>query len=80
MDRRSTGLRSYVAGKAGFGLSGLVSAGFNMTRQFVGSYRVDPTIEVEQTAVIAQQFAFKGRYCVPDFSGYVIGFQTLDRR
>ena len=35
----------------------------------------DPTIEVEQTAVIAQQFAFKGRYCVPDFSGYVTGVQ-----
>jgi len=34
-------------------------------------------IEVEQTAVIAQQFAFKGRYCVPDFSGYVTGVQTI---
>ena len=37
----------------------------------------DPTIEVEQTAVKAQQFAFEGRYCVPDFSGYVTGVQTI---
>jgi hypothetical protein len=40
------------SGQSGFGLSGLVSAGFNMTRQFVGNYRVDifPNVQDRKSA------------------------------